>query len=63
VPSLARGAGAEFVGTFFLVFFGVGAIASDAATGSLGHLGVSLALGVVVGTMVYAVGPRSPSKR
>jgi MIP family channel proteins len=53
---LARRCAAEAVGTFFLVFIGVGAIAVDARTGALGHLGVSLAFGLVVATMVYATG-------
>lgn len=56
MPDLARRGAAEFVGTFFLVFFGVGAIALDSATGSFGHLGVSLTFGVVISAMIYAVG-------
>lgn len=49
-------AAAEFVGTFFLVFIGVGSIMVDSRTGALGHLGVSLAFGFVILTMIYAVG-------
>lgn len=49
--SLGSRAFAEFVGTFFLVFVGVGAIASGA-----GSAGVSLAFGAVVASMVYALG-------
>lgn len=47
---------AEAIGTFALVALGCGAIAVDAATGALGHLGVSLAFGLVVGAMVFATG-------
>jgi MIP family channel proteins len=53
---LPRRCAAEALGTFFLVFIGVGAIAVDGSTGALGHLGVSLAFGLVVATMVYATG-------
>ncbi|MGB0652596.1 MAG: MIP/aquaporin family protein [Thermoplasmatota archaeon] len=52
VPALL----AEAAGTFALVFVGCGAIMVDALTGSLGHVGVSLAFGLVVGAMIYAVG-------
>ncbi len=50
---------AELVGTFALVFVGCGAIMVDAETGALGHLGVSLAFGLVIAVMVSAVGPIS----
>lgn len=53
---LARRGAAEFVGTFFLVFVGVGAVATDAAFGGLGPVGVALAFGAVVAAMVYATG-------
>jgi MIP family channel proteins len=52
----ARRLGAEAVGTFALVFFGCGAIMVDANGGGLGHVGVSLAFGLVVGAMVFALG-------
>ena len=45
---------AEFIGTFALVFAGVGAIASG-----LNALGVSLAFGFAVAVMISAVGPIS----
>lgn len=47
---------AEALGTFALVFFGCGAIVVDAKQGGLGHVGVSLAFGIVVLAMVYALG-------
>ena len=50
---------AELVGTFALVFVGCGAIMADADGGGLGAVGISLAFGLVVGVMVYAVGPIS----
>ena len=53
---LVRRCLAELVGTFFLVLVGVGAIAVDAVSGSIGHVGISLAFGLVVAAMVYATG-------
>lgn len=52
-----RRAGAEFVGTFVLVFGGVGAavIAGEA----IGALGVAFAFGLSLLVMAYAVGPVS----
>jgi len=54
---------AEFVGTFALVFFGVGAISADqflrsSANGhsGFGLLGVALAQGLAIGIMVTALG-------
>ena len=47
---------ADAVGTFALVFAGCGAVVVDAQTGALGHLGVSLVFGLVVGVMVFATG-------
>jgi aquaporin Z len=49
---------AEFIGTFVLVFGGCGAAVLDAAYPQLGigFLGVALAFGLTVLTMVYAVG-------
>ena len=48
---------AEAIGTFALVFFGCGAIVvNDITGGTLGHSGVCFAFGLVVMTMIYAVG-------
>ena len=55
---LARPLGAEFIGTFWLVFGGCGsAILSAAFPGvGIGLLGVSLAFGLTVLTMAFAIG-------
>ncbi len=63
-PAISRRLGAEFLGTFVLVFGGCGAAvlaanfpASDTSNPvGIGHLGVSLAFGLTVLTMAYAVG-------
>lgn len=48
---------AEFIGTFALVFAGCGAIVvNDFFGNSLGHVGICLVFGLVVMTMIYAVG-------
>ena len=48
---------AEFVGTFTLIFIGVGAITADAMTkGALGLTGIALAHGLAIAVMVSAVG-------
>lgn len=48
---------AEFLGTYFLVFFGTGAIMVNAQYGGvISHLGVALAFGAVVMTMIFAFG-------
>jgi aquaporin Z len=56
--TLGKRAAAEFFGTFWLVFGGCGAAVLDAAFPSLGigFLGVALAFGLTVLTMVYALG-------
>lgn len=52
-----RRAAAEAIGTFFLVFIGTGAIMVDATTGgAVGAVGVSLAFGLAIAGMIYAVG-------
>ena len=55
---LGRRMGAEFIGTFWLVFGGCGAAVLAAAFPNLGigFLGVALAFGLTVLTMVYAIG-------
>ncbi|MCH2185626.1 aquaporin, partial [Myxococcota bacterium] len=48
---------AEMIGTFALVFIGTGAIiVDDISGGAITHLGVALAFGLVVMTMIYALG-------
>ncbi len=47
---------AEAIGTFALVFVGCGAIMVNERTGALGHVGVSIAFGLVIAAMIYAAG-------
>lgn len=54
--SLIRRLGAEFLGTFVLVFVGCGAAVLDAGNKGIDFLGVAFAFGVAVVVMVYAVG-------
>ena len=56
--ALGRKLGAEFLGTFWLVFGGCGSAVLAAAFPALGigFLGVALAFGLTVLTMAYAVG-------
>ena len=54
--SLTRRLGAEFLGTFVLVFAGCGTAILDAGNKGIDFLGVALAFGVAVMVMVYAVG-------
>jgi aquaporin Z len=53
---LLRRLGAEFLGTFVLVFVGCGAAVLDAGNKGIDFLGVAFAFGVAVMVMVYAVG-------
>ncbi|HKP88901.1 MAG TPA: MIP family channel protein [Thermoleophilaceae bacterium] len=56
-PGLLRRSVAEGVAAFALVFAGCGAIVTDEVRdGTLGVVGVSLAFGLVIMTMVYATG-------
>src|SRR5215831_6697202 len=49
--------GAEFIGTFALVFAGTGAIIiNQASGGAITHVGISLTFGLVVLAMIYTVG-------
>jgi len=54
---------AEFIGNFSLVLFGCGAAViacvSDTGPSGIGLLGISLAFGLVVVAMAYAIGPIS----
>ena len=54
--SITRRCFAEFLGTFCLVLLGCGAMAVDARTQMLTHVGVAIAWGLVVMVMIYAVG-------
>ena len=56
--SLSQRLGAEFLGTFWLVFGGCGSavLAASFPQLGIGLLGVSLAFGLTVLTMAYAVG-------
>ena len=55
--SALRQAGAEFVGTFGLVFAGCGAIVTDSvANGAVTHVGVALTFGAIIMVMIYATG-------
>lgn len=47
---------AELIGTFILVFAGCGAIAMNRLNPTIGHIGVSVTFGIVVMSMIYAVG-------
>ena len=55
---MPRRLGAEFFGTFWLTFAGCGSavLAAGFPTLGIGFLGVSLAFGLTVLTMAYAVG-------
>ena len=55
-PNFFAKLGAEFIGTFALVFAGCGAIMVNSQSGALGHVGVALTFGLVVAVMIYAVG-------
>ena len=54
--TLPRRLGAEFLGTFVLVFVGCGTAVLDAGNRGIDYLGVALAFGVAVLVMAYAVG-------
>jgi MIP family channel proteins len=53
---LARRVAAEALGTFALVFFGAGAIMVASKSAAFGQLGIALAFGLVITTMIYALG-------
>ncbi|UPM56146.1 MIP/aquaporin family protein [Gottfriedia acidiceleris] len=47
---------AEFLGTYFLVLAGTGAIVINKLTGDLTHVGVALTFGLVVSALIFAFG-------
>jgi len=48
---------AEAIGTFILVFAGTGAaVVNDVSHGVISHVGVALTFGLVVFTVIYAIG-------
>ena len=48
---------AEFIGTFTMIVVGCGAISVEASQpGVIGHFGISMIFGLVVGAMIYATG-------
>ena len=55
--SLSRRVGAEFIGTFWLVFVGCGSavLAASFSRLGIGFTGVALAFGLTLLTMVYAI--------
>ena len=51
---------AEFLGTFFLVFAGTGAIViNDVTSGTITHAGIAITFGLVVLAMIYTFGDAS----
>ncbi|HYM16520.1 MAG TPA: MIP family channel protein [Dehalococcoidia bacterium] len=55
--TLRQRLGAEFVGTFALVFAGAGAVVIDARQhGAISHVGIAATFGLVIMVMIYAVG-------
>ena len=56
--SLSRRVGAEFIGTFWLVFVGCGSavLAAGFSRLGIGFTGVALAFGLTLLTMAYAIG-------
>jgi MIP family channel proteins len=55
-PKLLKQCAAEFVGTFALIFIGIGAIANNTPTAGMGLLGIALAHGLTIAVMVSATG-------
>lgn len=48
---------AEFIGTFALVFCGTGAvIINEVTSGAVSHVGIAVSFGLIVMSMIYAIG-------
>ena len=59
-PTLLSKMTAEAIGTFGLVFAGTGAIIiNDLSAGAVTHVGIAITFGLIVMTMIYAVGETS----
>ena len=56
---LSRALTAELIGTFALIFFGLGAAVVQAQTGVLGQLGVAVVFGLTVTVVIAALAPIS----
>ena len=57
MPTLARKFAAEIIGTFALVFAGTAAIVvNQTSGGAVTHVGVALTFGLIVFTMIAALG-------
>jgi aquaporin NIP len=55
--SLSKKIVAEFLGTYILVFCGTGAIVIDqTANGAVTHVGIAITFGLVVMSLIYAIG-------
>lgn len=48
--------GAEFIGTYFLVVAGCGAIIVNSQNGALSHVGVAITFGLIIAVMIAATG-------
>ena len=57
MPDLGRKAVAEFIGTFTLVFFAVGAAVFE--FDQVGAVGVAFAFGLILLALAYVIGPTS----